>query len=315
MRINMLERPGVPETINQRTVPVLINATDSGFPQGLPALKAWEADYYRDPWTKQIYAFFLLMDPDGQQVFGSSGCMCIEVAESSEVFSHAARKLDVMLERHAKFHKLKAAANPVSRLALRALKKKIHEDLHCQHLCIHDLRLMTARFLNGKGSSDWNTVVELTLVAPRKGASDYIGARMRTAAVYALGEFIVDDRPFDARAVDHLRVIHQLANRNAVHLGRLKVPKKSVSLGKVQTPQLTLPLSLLVKAACTLSRVRKLGFGPKDPEILSKVQAWWRIKKQTAEFAWLRNFDRDHPPRIPEFRRHQVPTAPEKSQR
>lgn len=60
--------------MNKDFVAVEHNVTDKGFPQDLPALKAWEAAFKKDPRNWFGFATSVVVTPDGRFALGTSGC-------------------------------------------------------------------------------------------------------------------------------------------------------------------------------------------------------------------------------------------------
>ncbi len=277
MRSRLLEVPGFPEQINQETIPALVNTTDVGYPQDVPCLSWWKNQYKDNPWTSMIFSNFVMINGAGSRVYGISGCQCVEAMKHNHPFKFAKRSFERGIELYKKSRSLEKLKN------LNESQKKGLNDIYAemQHrelagrICGNDGRLLTGRFLTGHGARDWDSV-RRQLMPPKPGQNekDPLGRRLRVAAVRALGEFLVDTRPFSQSAAEHLEALYIQAGPNQFHDFRRKFLEET-GKKEVSPEDVPVPISLVKRAAHSLGLIGGQNWKNDDPKLLVKARAWW----------------------------------------
>ena len=281
MRVRMLEAPGVAEKINRDSIPVMVNASDDGFPRGIPALKFWEDDYKFDPWARMTYGHFMLIDGKGEQTWGASGCQCHEVMVYKDPYRFGEKHFDqgIKLFQRASRLRDRAKNSESARLSLAKIKNDTAAALRGRYVCMSDTRLHTGRLLVNWGGAPWKKV--LSLIVPRKpGDIDPLGPNMRNAALHRVGEFLCNDEPFKEDATRHLAVIYALSSQEDA----MKMLAKSKA-GKVKISEVPLPVSLRKKAAFAIGQITGQNWSADASDLLETASAWWLKHQGDPEYA------------------------------
>ena len=142
MRYRMLDKQHVIDLVNEKTIPVEYNVTGKGYPRDIPSLAYFAEGHTRNPWTRQINAFFALIDPDGKHVYGALGCQCIELMALSNPYVHGERDINHFLALYDKARELrkKSETDPSAKADLEALWSKAHDEMVKAHWCTTDVR-------------------------------------------------------------------------------------------------------------------------------------------------------------------------------
>ncbi len=253
MQFRMAEEPGFAARVNREVVPVIHNATDLGFPEGLPALALSQEVFERSPWYHMTYGFFVLMNSDGTEAYGISGCQCVEHLHG-QVFVNLFSDFDRAMDRARRLKQLEvdSGGESVRNVAMESIRAEVREEMLDAAQCGLDVRLMTARYLLDFGAAPWERVLEV-LRPPAHGAVDPLEPGVRSLAVRALREFIADDRPFDPRAEHHVEAIY--AQLDPSERSKLIADTRARLGSSMRVSDLPIPPSLRLRAARALEEI------------------------------------------------------------
>lgn len=164
--------PDRAEFLDRETCPVRIDITDSGFPEGIPALRFHERELEHNPWIHRRFGHFVLIDPWGEDLldvaYGETGLGPLQAQVESF---------------RAHFDELRVAHE-----AGRVLSDELPERLKQGPL---SLDFMTAYEL---AFDHWLEVVEVLA----DGSTLVPGAQ--NAALHAFGDFLGRPSAFDEKA-------------------------------------------------------------------------------------------------------------------
>ena len=284
----MLNKAEVIETINREVVPVQWNSTTQGFPD-LPAMKRWAEQFRKNPWARMIFAHHVLMDPDGSRLYGSLSCQCLELIKFKMPYLNAHRDLKQHIRNFKDYRAVEAmvAKDPERSGVLEAVLHGIEEEIDLARVCDTDIRFQTSRFLQGYGATNWMDVLK-SIKKPAPGVPDPLEPAARPAFIRALGDFVLDDTPFDIKAEIHLRLMY--ANISVEERGKLmtavkaKVATQGRTENQITPADIPVPPSLRRKAATALSFIFDLGWADDDKELIAKARAWWADHRDEKEF-------------------------------
>ncbi len=286
MRERLLEAPGVPEQINRDTVPVLINTTDSGFPDEIECLKWWKDQYYINPWTRMIYGHFMFINGDGSRYYGTSGCQCVESMKYDDSFKYGKQQFNKGVELFKKSRALERISKrtQAEEKGLQDIYKEIEYRVAAGRVCGEDMRLLTGRFLAGHGAQNWATVLQ-QLMPPKPGQneSDPLGPNMRISATRRLGEFVSDKTPFTVGAEKHLEALYIQAGHEQYLALRKKILKEK-KVGYICPEDVPLPPSLVRSAAYSLGQIVGQGWKKDAPDLVEVASRWWLAHQGEARF-------------------------------
>ncbi len=286
MRQKLLEAPGVPERINQETVPVMINTTNDGFPKDVKCLKWFRDQHKENPWIHMIYGFSIFINHDGSRYFGSSGCQCKNHTRRGTPYINAVQVFSNSLDRWKRVRRLERLEkrSKEEEAQLQKTYKDGEKQVAEGQVCGNDMRLMTARFLSGWGAESWkNVLAQLILPKPGQNENDPLGRRMRVAATRRLGEFILDDSPFDGRHTEHLAAIYTDVAATEYDEVRRKIMKQK-KLRYVRPEDIPLPPSLIRLAAVSLGKIVEKNWKASDPLLVKKARKWWAAHEKDPQF-------------------------------
>ena len=273
----LLNRPEIIAKINDRTVPVMVNATDTGFPQGIPALAKWAAAYRTNPFIHMTFSHFVLMDAAGEKVYGVSSCQFAELVGPG-VYHGSADDLKAYVDRYWTMKSLRERVESGEHSAAEELarrEKELAQHIDWRTQCTQDQRLITARYLLDWGASKWTNIMGV-LLSSKPGTPKGYGPGVREAVVHALGEILVDDSPFRPLAKTHLDLIYsQLlpGEREQIHAGIIASGTVKRVEG-IATKMLPVPNSLRFKAAWSLRQLtgQKWKY---DRTLIASARDWW----------------------------------------
>lgn len=113
------------EKVRAGFVAVEVNITDRGFPRGVAGLKPWEEAFGKDRRYRFGFATSVVLGPQGNAAFGTSGCGHLEEWESS-INYHPEKYLTFLDESLARYRRALAIARDAG-LSAEARAGKLHE--------------------------------------------------------------------------------------------------------------------------------------------------------------------------------------------
>ena len=278
MRSRMLDKPEVIATVNAECVPVKIDATDTGLPPGIPALKIWYEHYDSNPYARMIYGHFVVMNPAGTKVYGISSNQ-FEEQYIGKLYDGAHEYLKDYLARYRKYTALevRAGTDEKAREELAALDAEIDLHINRRFACSRDLRLTTARFLLNYGANLWARVL-VFLKPPAEGETDSLQPGLRNGILHQLGDFLVNDSPWDPYSADDVRMIYKILPAKETMALRAEILKRK-KRADWTLADIPIPPSLRRKAAHGLGVILEKDWKLDDPETLAKAQSWYLAHK------------------------------------
>jgi len=278
----MFNVPGMVEKINRDTIPVMINATDQGFPEGIPVLKFWEDSWKTNPWGRMTYGHFMIFEGTGQQIYAASGCQCREVMIHHDPYRHSIKHFDDGIRHFKRAQVLASRAakgNESARKSLEELNARRDFAVKDLYRCMHDTRLHTARFLLDWGAAPWRKV--LKVLTPRKpGDQDPLGANMRNAALQMLGDFVINDAPFAENLKGHVDTMYRIGAQEDAILAFKIAKGTNPDFSKIPVPP-----TLRKRAAWSLGVITGQGWDKDQDDLVTLAQAFWRQHKDDPQYA------------------------------
>ncbi len=284
MQFRMANNPRLAAKVNRDTIPVVINLTDQGFPDGLPALDYWRDLHARDVWSHFAFAVFFLLDPEAEESFGFYGCNCAEHLRVAKfrldtIYADLEDQFDLYLGRYRKVRALSASGenDAEARGELAGVRAELARELEGRRQCADDRRLFTARVLLGRGPAPWSRIVK-ALEYPQPGESDHLEAGVREAAIRTLADFITNDAPFAAEAMEHVEAIYEKLDPEERRATIARVRQRQALRGRAfQLTDLPVPHSLRVQAARALATITQQAWDGGEEMWVAQVRRWWQL--------------------------------------
>lgn len=247
MRVRMSTEKSVEQLINGGTIPVRIDITDSGFPEGVPALRWHVRTLKRNPWIRRRFGHYVLMDEWGREMLGVTFGQREEDALEPMIrkYNHLRRQVAVTLDEPAK--------SP------------------------EDDEVMPSNLVKGPLNGVWMTAYELSYdfwldVVDQLTADKGIAPGVRNAAIHTYADFLTAEFPYD------------LVTMRGVGLGKRAGAGRD-DRAPIAEERITGAMGLEERAAMAVNRIVGLGFTEEGDALIARVKDWWSEHRDDEQFA------------------------------
>lgn len=235
------------EFVNQETVPVRIDITDRGLPEGVRGLRWHHLALKQNPWIRRRFGHFALLDPAAEELY------CVGYGGSA----------------FQRFKKLLAAYKDM-RAKGQLPPEPTEPDTLPPHL--HDTILWrTFGTAFELGFDNWPEVIDIV------AEGEQIVPGIRSSVIHALGDFLFTGKPYDN--TNYHNTYRWRMNGMGV---RTNSGHELLEVDNPKAPHLK--LSLHERAAVSLVQIENLPFDEKDPELVDKIRQWWTEHKNDDKY-------------------------------
>jgi hypothetical protein len=234
------------DLINRETCPVRIDITDSGFPEGIRALRWHERSLERNAWIRRRFGHFVVIDPWNENV--------VDLA-------YGAAGIDQL-------------ANCIAKFKERIPKYKARAIARADHALEDASDELPERLRQGPLSVEWMTAYELsfdTWPAFIDVIADgtKIAPGVQAAIIHALGEFVCQSG-----------TIYDLQKSKSAGMATAEMAGQQYAGNSPNHGD----WDIQERAAAALIRITKPPIDVESPDLLEQTRAWWKLHENDEAF-------------------------------
>ncbi len=247
MRVRMATEASVENLINTATIPVRIDITDIGMPEGVPALRWHERALSGNPWIRRRFGHYVLIDAWGEEMLG----VTFGQRESDA--------LEPMIRDYKEFLKEREKRGPRTTPFVPDPNEPMPDSLK-----------------KGPLNGVWMTAYELSYdfwldVVDQLTVGEGLAPGVRNSAIHTYADFLNEDFPYD------------LLTMRGVGLGKRsgagRAPREPIPADR-----LTEAFDLKERAALAVVRIVGLPIEEQGADLVAEVRAWWAEHRDDEEF-------------------------------
>lgn len=134
MRTVVLSDSAVIEELNKNFITLELNLSRQGFPAALRGLSPWQKAFERDRRFSVGLSTSIVLDPSGNEPYGTSGCGHLGEIDSSINYDPV-RFLEYLRVSHQQYLSARKALEEGDRATLREIRSEIVAQLHEANRC------------------------------------------------------------------------------------------------------------------------------------------------------------------------------------